>query len=279
MNQRHEENVSTMLTVSSYLLYGGRVHRLQPGRVLVLVLAVVPGRLLRVLAGASGSVAPGLASPGQRRRHHPPSGAAARLPPPLAQSGPGAAAASAAAADHNTAGRRDELPAGPGPRRPSAAAVSPVARRPSYRGRGANGRRRGLLRPGARLDAPPVVPSGGGRSGLVGPRRGGRPRPGSGPSRVWVLVRVGAAPAVAVIGVVRDSDPGAGLLLREDRHASVYPPSGLAARLQTPTLGPYGTGAGDGTPTRLLLDGSVEQKHNAALLLPPATSPQNINTV
>jgi len=35
---------------------------------------------------------------------------------------------------------------------------------------------------------------------------------------VWVLVRVGAAPAVAVIGVVRDSDPGAGLLLREDRH-------------------------------------------------------------
>ena len=32
---------------------------------------------------------------------------------------------------------------------------------------------------------------------------------------------VGTAPAVAVVGVIRDPDGGAGLLLREDRHGGV----------------------------------------------------------
>lgn len=36
-----------------------------------------------------------------------------------------------------------------------------------------------------------------------------------------MLVRVGAAPAIAVIGVVRNTYPGAGFLLRENRHGGV----------------------------------------------------------
>lgn len=230
-----------------YLFHRGRILRLQSGRVLVLILAVITGAFFGIRA-RTDTTASGDAGSGSSARY---SSGASRLTPPLAESRAGTATPDP---DSTTASYTTrEFTADTG----DPASVS----RPGRRTR-THRRRRGLLRPGARL-IPPVLP-GRRRSGLIRPRRRRSSGPGARPHgvgmRVWMRVRVGSAPSVRVVGVIRNANGRVRLLLGQNRHV------GFASCLfNSDWAGGEGKGRGGGRVLRLNVLRSIHNRRERSV--------------